>query len=109
MMIGTLEDARRSRASSKPVSPGIMTSRIKQIEAQPFELGAGVGGGLRGGDAVALGEQEARQQIANAAVVVDHQQMGSIVGKRGGDRAHGPAYPWLALSRAAAAPGRRAQ
>src|SRR5262249_20456551 len=61
-----------------------------EVEAEPFELGAGVGGGLRRGDAVALGEQEAGEQIADATVVVDHQQVGRVVGERGGYRGHGP-------------------
>ena len=37
--IGTVERLRMARASSKPFSPGIITSRIEQIEAQAFELG----------------------------------------------------------------------
>jgi hypothetical protein len=56
----------------------------QQVEAQPRELGARVGGRLRGGDAVTFGEQEAREQRADAAIIVDHQQMGSLVGERGG-------------------------
>jgi hypothetical protein len=56
----------------------------QQVEAQPLELGARVGGRLRGGDAVAFGEQEAREQRADAAIIVDHQQMGGLVGERGG-------------------------
>jgi hypothetical protein len=47
MMIGTLEDARRSRASSKPVLARHHDVEDQQIEAQPFELGARIGGGLR--------------------------------------------------------------
>ena len=69
----------------------------QQVEAQPFELGARIGGGLSGGDAVAFGKQEAREQVADAAVVVDHEQMGSIVGKSGGYRGHGP-HPVMAFS-----------
>ena len=38
MTIGTLEDARRSRARSKPVSPGIMTSRISRSKRRPASL-----------------------------------------------------------------------
>ncbi len=52
----------------------------EQIEAQAGELGARVGRGLGGGDAIAFAEQEARQQVANAAVVVDDQQMRRVVG-----------------------------
>ena len=80
----------------------------QQIEAQPFELGARIGGGLRGGDAIALGEQEARQQVADAPVVVDHQQMRGVVGESGGYRGHGP-HAGHRLSSAAAARGRRAR
>ena len=81
--IGTLEDVRRSRAKSKPVSPGIITSRISRSKRRPVELGARLGRGLRGGDAIAFGQQEARQQVADAAVVVDHEQMRRVVGERG--------------------------
>ena len=79
----------------------------QQVEAQALELGARVGGGLRRGDAVALGHQEARKQIADDAVVVDHQQVGRVVGESGGHRGHG--LHRLSLILAAAAPGRRAR
>src|SRR5216683_5580513 len=38
MMIGTFEDARKSRARLKPVSPGIMTSRISRSKLSPPSL-----------------------------------------------------------------------
>jgi hypothetical protein len=53
----------------------------QQIEMQAEQLGAGVGGARRGGDAIALAGQKARQQIADAAVVVDQQQMRGVVGR----------------------------
>ena len=42
--IGTPEVSRSERAKSKPVSPGIITSRISRSKLRPFELGARVGG-----------------------------------------------------------------
>src|ERR1700732_2915119 len=48
---------------------------------QPEQLGAGVLGTHRRGDAVAFAAQEARQQIANAAVVIDQQEMRGVVGR----------------------------
>jgi hypothetical protein len=38
MMIGTEEEVRMNRASSKPVSPGIMTSRINRSKCRPSSL-----------------------------------------------------------------------
>ena len=35
MMIGTVDDFRMKRARSKPVSPGIMTSRISRSKCSP--------------------------------------------------------------------------
>ena len=62
----------RSRAArSKPFSPGIMTSRIKRSKAMRLRLGAGVLRILRRGDAIAVLGQKARQQVADAVVVVD--------------------------------------
>ena len=53
----------------------------QQVEMQAEQLGAGILGAHRGGDAVALAAQKTRQQIADAAVVVDQQQMRGIVGR----------------------------
>jgi len=40
MMMGTLEDARRSRREARSrFPPGIMDVEDQKIEAQPFELG----------------------------------------------------------------------
>ena len=61
-----------------------MTSRISRSKRRPFELGARVGGVLGGGDAIALAAQKARQQVADAAVVVHQQEMRRIVRKNGG-------------------------
>jgi hypothetical protein len=41
---------------------------------------------IAGGDAIALAGQKARQQIADAAVVVDQQQMRGVVGRLRGER-----------------------
>ena len=48
---------------------------------QAEQLGAGVGGARRRGDAVAFAAEKARQQIADAAVVIDQQQMRGVVGR----------------------------
>ena len=48
---------------------------------QPEQLGAGILGAHRRGDAVAFAAEKARQQIADAAVVVDQQQMRGVVGR----------------------------
>ena len=53
----------------------------EQIEMQAGELGARVARAHRGGDAIALAAEEARQQIADAAVVVDQQEMRGVVGR----------------------------
>ena len=53
----------------------------QQIEMQAEQLGAGVAGAHRGGDAIAFAGEKARQQIADAAVVVDQQQMRGVVGR----------------------------
>src|SRR4051794_15905229 len=50
---------------------------------QPEQLGAGVVGALRGGDAIALVGEKTRQQIANPSIVVDQQEMRCIVGRLG--------------------------
>ena len=47
---------------------------------QAEQLGAGVAGAHRRGDAIAFAAEKARQQIADAAVVVDQQQMRGVVG-----------------------------
>ncbi len=78
--IGTLDEPRSDLAKSKPFSPGIITSRMSRSKLKPVELGARVGRGLGRGHAVALAGKKARQQVADAAVVVDHQQMRRIVG-----------------------------
>jgi hypothetical protein len=44
--------------------------------------------GFRRADTVTLTEQKSRQKRADAAVVVDYQQMRSIVGRIGGWRRH---------------------
>ena len=53
----------------------------QQVEMQAVELGAGVAGARRRRDAIAFAAEEARQQIADAAVVVDQQQMRRVVGR----------------------------
>ena len=69
------------RARSKPVSPGIITSRIRRSKCRPSSLARASLGARRGGDAIAFAGEEARQQIADAAVVVDQQQMRGVVGR----------------------------
>ena len=48
---------------------------------QTVEFGAGILRAHRGGDAVAFAAQKTRQQVADAAVVVDQQQMRRVVGR----------------------------
>src|SRR5205807_350174 len=55
---------------------------------QAEQFGARVDGARRGGDAIALAGEKARQQVADTAVVVDQQQMRGIIG-RPRRRAHG--------------------
>ena len=75
----------------------------EQVERQAFELGARVHGVVRRGDAIALGKQEARQQIADAPVVVDHEQMRRIVGKRDRGSGHDPSAQRARRARSARA------
>ena len=79
----------------------------QEVEAQAFELGARLGRRLGGGDPIAFGQQEARKEVADAAVVVDHQHVRRIVGKLGGGGRHG-AHGDLSAG-AGAASGPRAQ
>jgi hypothetical protein len=61
----------------------------QEIEMQPHELRACIAGACGGSDAITFAGEEARQQIADAAVVVDQQQMRRIVGRfyrRAGER-----------------------
>src|SRR6516165_8841720 len=51
----------------------------QQVEMQAGEFGAGVAGVERGGDAIAFAAQKARQEIADAPVVIDQQQMRGVV------------------------------
>jgi hypothetical protein len=53
----------------------------QEVKVKPEQLGAGVAGARRRGDAIALAGQKARQQVADAAVVVDQQQMRRVVGR----------------------------
>ena len=58
---------------------------------QAVELGARFGRIVGGGDAVAFGGEKARQQVADAPVVVDDEQMRRVVGRACGGRADEPA------------------
>ena len=53
----------------------------QEIEMQAEQLGAGVAGAHRRGDAVAFAAEKARQQAADAAIVVDQQHMRGVVGR----------------------------
>ena len=79
----------------------------QEIELQAVQLGARFDRGFGGGDAVALAVKIARQQIANAPVVVDDEQMRSVVGRACGGGAVEPACQPSGL--AASAAGRRAR
>ena len=65
----------------------------QQVEAHAAELGARGRRGVGGGDAIALAGEEARQQVADAAVVVDHQQVRRVVGGRDRNAATGAIIP----------------
>src|SRR5207244_12361926 len=53
----------------------------QEIAMQPEQLGPRIAGARGRGDAVAFAGKEARQQIADAAVVVDQQHMRGVVGR----------------------------
>ena len=53
----------------------------QQVEMQAEQFCARVAGAHCGGDAIAFAGQEARQQIADAPVVVDQKQMRRVVGR----------------------------
>ena len=53
----------------------------EKIELQAGELGAGIERGFRRRDAVAFAQQKARQQRADAAIVVDDEKVRRIVGR----------------------------
>ena len=79
MRMGTSFVSRSDRVSSMPVSPGIMTSRIKQIKVQTVQFASGLCGA--GGDRypIAAFAQILRQEISNPCVVVDDKQMCGVV------------------------------
>ena len=103
MQIGMLEIDLSSRASSRPLSPGIITSRMTKIEGEAAHGRARarrIGGGA---DAEAVLEQVARQQIADALVVVDDQDVRGVVGQR----VHAPPARCGAIVQLAASRGLR--
>src|ERR1700736_4706785 len=65
---------------------------------QAGELGPRVTRAHRGGDAIALGGEKTRQQVADAAIVVDQQDMRRVVGRlcrtalRGGGKRHAHSF-----------------
>ena len=79
-----MESPRIALARSKPGFPRHHHIQDEQIEVQAFQLGASVSGGLGCGHAIALTGQKPREEIADAAIIIDHQQMRCVVGKRGG-------------------------
>ena len=78
--IGTAERADRSR-EIEAVLARHHDVEDEQIETQAVELGARLRGVVGGGDAIAFGGQKAREQVADAAVVVDDEQMRRVVGE----------------------------
>src|SRR6185437_4492656 len=68
-----------------------------------FELGARLARRFGGGDAIAFAEQKAREQRADAAVVVDDKQMRRIIGGIGRGQCHAPQSRPLACARSARA------
>ena len=59
-----------------------------EVEGEVGEKAARLGGRGGDGDAMAVLRKIGRQQVAQAAVVVDHQHMGGVVGERRGGGAH---------------------
>ena len=74
----------------------------EQVEGQAPELGARIARAVRRGDAIALAMQEAREQIADAAVVVDHEEVRGVVGECVGR----PGHDRLSAAGARGRPGR---
>ena len=70
-----------NRARSKPVSPGIITSRISRSKCRPLSLARASFALIAVVTPVAFAAQKTRQQVADAAVVVDQQQMRRVVGR----------------------------
>ncbi|KAJ8133960.1 hypothetical protein OY671_012826, partial [Metschnikowia pulcherrima] len=52
-----------------------------EIEMQAGQLGARIGGAHGRGDAIAFTGEKSRQQIADAAVIIDQQQMRRVIGQ----------------------------
>ncbi len=75
----------------------------EQIEREASKLGARIRRIVGRGDAIALAVQEAREQVADATVVVDHEQMRRIVGKRERGLGH---HDFLSVCRARGRPVR---
>src|SRR6185312_6498059 len=62
----------------------------QKVEMQTVELGAGIARARGCRDPVTLATEKARQEIADAAVVINQQQMRGVVGGlRRGSRSHG--------------------
>ena len=58
----------------------------QEIEIEPFELGPRFARRFGGGDPIAFAQEKAREQRADAAIVVDNKQMWGVIGGiRGGN------------------------
>ena len=77
--IGTCDSVLSERAKSMPDSCGIIQSRIRQVEGEAAHAGARARRVDRRGHAEAVVLQIARQQIADAAIVVDDENMRRVV------------------------------
>ena len=79
--IGTVE---RGADGAREIEPALARHHDvenEQIEFQAGELGPRVGRGLRGRNAIAFAEQEARQQRTDAPVVVDDKKMRRVISR----------------------------
>ena len=85
--IGTVDPARMARGEIEAVFARHHDVENEEIEFQAFELGARVRAVSAVRDPVTFAEQKARQQRADAAIVVDDEQMRRVVGRIG--RRHG--------------------
>ena len=75
MMIGSWRIRPQMPAQRQPVLPGHHDVEHDQIDPARLEQPAGLGRALGGADAKAVLGEVLRQQVANLAVVVDHEDV----------------------------------
>ncbi len=80
-MIGTDDEVRDESRQLEAGFAGHHHVEDQHVEMQAEQFGPCILGAHRGGDAIALAAEEARQEIADAAVVIDQEQMRRVVGR----------------------------